>query len=397
MTYLILDTNVWFYLANSYNPKNQNFEDDLHFKLVEMLAELVNNEEITILTNEIIIEEWKRNKEVAKNLIKKHQKSIEGNKGHVNNIKKFLVQEDKSALDDIFEKYINFLNQVIENNERHISQVETLLVNKTEKVEITQDILARAANRAINKLAPFKGDKSNSMADAVILLSSIEYLKKISKHSGWDEDQVEFYIFPSSTFVTINKGDFANPDNENEIHPELKPVLEEAKMEYEANIGRVLNTIKAELINRTELEQIEREMEEEYWIYCEVCDPDPERMYVNNIIEFGEPIKIDNELIEYNDPNQMKLFDLPAIENKEAKEVKRSDIKTVQFGSCTWCNAEYIKCQYCGTVNHVRDFIDDNRLECEGCNLTYEFIHRYIGDGMHETEIKIINEENEEE
>ena len=396
MIYLILDTNVWFYLANSYNPNNKNFDDGLHFKLVEKLSELVDSGEITILTNEIIIEEWDRNKEVAKNLIQKHRKSLEGNKGHISNIKKFLAEGDKTNLDSIFQNYSDNLNLVIENNEKHIAQVEDLLLNKTEKAEITQEIKAQAADRAIKKLAPFKGDKSNSMADAVILLSAIEHLKKVSIIPSWGEDEEDFHIFPNSTFVTINKGDFANPENENEIHPELKPVLEEAKVEYEANIGKALNNIKKELINREELEQIEREMEEEYWknvVYCEVCHPDPEKMYVNNIIEFGEPTEIENELIEYHDPNQMKLFDLPATEEKD-EEIKKSDIDTVQFGNCTWCNAEYIKCQYCGTVNHA-EYLEDNKLHCEGCGLTYKFDFIYIGSGMTETEVKITYEEEE--
>lgn len=396
-----MDTNVWFYLANSYNPKNQNFDDGLHFKLVEMLAELVDNREITILTNEIIIEEWNRNKEVAKNLIQKYQKSFEGNKVHISNIKKFLAKEDKLVLDAIFENYSINLNHAIENNEKHITHVEDLLISKTEKVEITQEIKARAADRAIKKLAPFKGDKSNSMADAVILLSAVEYLKKLSIFLPWVKNEGDFHVFPNSIFVTINKRDFANPDNENEIHPELLPILGEAKIEYNANVGKALNAIMKELINREELEQIEREMEEEYWrdvVYCEMCYPDPEKTYVNNIIEFEEPIPLKNELIVFHDPNQMKLFELPEIidriENKEYN-VKESDINTVQFGNCTYCNTEYIKCQYCRTANHIGDFLEGNRLICEGCGMTYKFDFIYIGSGMYETKVKIINDEEE--
>lgn len=395
MVYLILDTNVWFYLANSYNPKNKDFDDGLHFRLVEILSELVDKGEVVILTNEIIIEEWNRNKEVAKNLIQKYRKSLEGNKGHFSNIKKFLEEDYKVALDTIFVNYSKNLNLVIENNEKHIAQVEDLLLNKTEKIEITQEIKARAADRAIKKIAPFKGDKSNSMADAVILLSAIEFLKKVSIFPPWYGDEEDFHVFPNSIFVTINKGDFANPENENEIHPELKSVLEEAEVEYEANIGRALNAIKEELINRKELEQIEREMEEEYWKnldYCELCFPDPEKTFVNNIIHFSNPTFIENELIEFHDPNQIKLFDLNMVEKKGVEKLKKSSINTIQFGNCTWCNAEYIKCQYCGTVNHAES-LEENKLHCEGCGLTYKFYYRYIGSGMTETEVKIIDEE----
>ncbi|MBP6236433.1 MAG: DUF4935 domain-containing protein [Saprospiraceae bacterium] len=390
-----MDTNVWLYLANSYNPKNKAFEDGLHFRLVEILTELVVNREIVILTNEIIIEEWNRNKEVAKNLIQKYRKSLEGNKGHFSNIKKFLEEVDKVRLDAIFENYTKNLNHVIDNNEKHIAQVEYLLLDKTEKIEITQEIKARAAERAINKLAPFKGDKSNSMADAVVLLSAIEHLKKVSIVPTLGDYEEHFYIFPNSTFVTINKGDFANPENENEIHPDLKSVLDEAKIKYEANIGKVLNAIKNELINRNELEQIELEIDEEYWKnvdYCELCFPDPEKSYVNNIIHFSELTFIDNELVEYHNPNQLKLFDSQMTVKREDEEIKKSDINTIQFGNCAWCNAQYIKCHYCGTVNHA-EYLEQNTLHCEGCGLTYKFNYRNIGSGMTETEVKIIDEE----
>ena len=150
MIYLILDTNIWLYLANSYNPKKESFDDGLHFKLVENIERFVNEEKITILTNEIIIEEWDRNIETSKNLIKKHKKSVEGNKGCITNIKKILDKPDKEVLDSIFNNYSLKMQQVIEKNENHISQVQGLLSN-AEKVEVSDSIKAAGADRALKK------------------------------------------------------------------------------------------------------------------------------------------------------------------------------------------------------------------------------------------------------
>ena len=402
LTYLILDTNIWIYLANSYNPKNENYEDGLHFKLVESLKKLIDSGDIINLTNEIIIEEWQRNKENAKKLIEKHKKTFQGNKGSVKNIKKYLESDDKNNLEEIFNKYSENIQKVIQDNERHINEVEELLINKSTKIEIPDKVKVIAAERAIKKLAPFKGDKSNSMADAVILLGSIKYLKEISRRPSWEEGEDNFFIFPESIFVTNNKGDFANPDNESEAHEELKPLFDEVQMKYEMNIGKIINKAHADLIAYEEIQQIERDLEEaEYWknvIHCEVCYPDPEKMYVNNVVEFGEPVEIENEMNEKDNPDQLKLFTIEPIDKKrEEEKIKQSDINTVQLGSCTYCSSEYIKCQCCGTANNYGDFLEGNRLECEGCGMIYQIDYHYIGSGMHEEEIKIVPDRNEEE
>lgn len=354
MIYLILDTNIWIYLANSYNPKNENYEDGLHFRLVKALKRLIDSGDFIILTNDIIVEEWQRNKAVAEKLIEKHEKTLQGNKGSIKNIKKYLDVAEKEKIDEIFGKYSDNIQKAIQDNERHIAEVEDLLINKTEKIEIPDDIKVKAANRAIDKLAPFKGDKSNSMADAIILLSSIEYLKNISRRQSWEETEEDFYVFPESMFVTNNKGDFANPDNENEAHPELKPLLEEVQMKYEMNIGKIINKAHADLLAYEEIQQIERELNYEYeknLVFCEDCFPDLEKMIFDNTVEFGEPFQIRNEMIERIDPNQLRLFELESTQKVVSKEEpRRVDINTVQLGNCNYCNSEYLKCQYCGTI-----------------------------------------------
>lgn len=398
MIYLVLDTNVWFYLANAFNSSKKKFDDGLHFKLVLILKRLVANGDISILTNPIIIEEWGRNKEVANRLISKHKKTLEGHRGTIKNIGKYIEKDQRLLLNDIFNNYEDQIKKVISDNKNHILEVEDLLLNKTQKIEITNEIKLIAANRAIKKLAPFKGDKSNSMADALILLSSIDYIKKISVFPVSIVDK-EASLFPNSIFVTINKNDFGNPNNENEIHPELRYLLEEVKMKYEPNVGTVINQVEDDLFKQEEIKQIEREMEAEYWrniAYCTVCFPDPEKTFIQNIVDFSEPIYIENEMREPEDPNQLKLLKIDPIEVSNYKENKnKRDIDTVQIGYCNCCNSQHIKCQYCGTVSNVEECLDGDKLQCEGCETSYQIRYQSIGNGMQELEFKIVDDGSE--
>jgi len=399
MIHLILDTNVWFYLANSYNPLKQDFEGELHFKLISILIDLVNNNEITILANEIIIEEWNRNKEVANKLIQKYKSAVDGNKGHIRNMKAFLDKDDCLKLDEIFENYTDKVNQIIKNNENHVFLVEDLLLNKTKKIEVTNEVKVAAANRAIGKLAPFKGNKSNSMADAVILLSAIEF---IEKREFWVRYEGFRALPPKSIFITINKHDFADPEDESKVHPELRPLLATIGMDYESNIGKVINQVQNSLIEQEELDQIEREMEDAFWEshdICTVCYIDREKkIFHDNIIDFSEPIEIKNELIESIDSSQLKLFAWEADEGEINENLKkRHSVNTVRIGECRFCNAEYLKCQYCGTSNNIEELIEENKLQCEGCGMSYHIEYRYVGEEMYETEIKIMNMKIEEE
>jgi len=64
MIYLILDTNIWVYLANGLDPiENKDYDDDVHFGLLSSLKQLKENGDITVLVNDIVFREWMRNKE----------------------------------------------------------------------------------------------------------------------------------------------------------------------------------------------------------------------------------------------------------------------------------------------------------------------------------------------
>ena len=80
MIKILFDTNIWIYLANGYNflvketekskQYNAHQNDNPHFKFFEQLKSKVINNEIEIIINQIIIDEWNRNKNTLKMNIK---------------------------------------------------------------------------------------------------------------------------------------------------------------------------------------------------------------------------------------------------------------------------------------------------------------------------------------
>lgn len=387
MIYLILDTNVWFYLANSFNSVRKDYEDGLHFKLLATLNDLVDKREIVLLTNDIIIKEWQDNKKRAYILIEKYRKGTSDNSGPITNIKKFLPTEDSKQLSVLFEKYKANVEEIIENNEKHIESVENLLLKKCTRIEVSKDAKIEASDLAVNKLAPFIEGGKNSMADALILLSSIEYL--LDRRNKYMYD-FPLELFDYSIFITLNKLDFSDPSNSKIIHPDLEHILGRVKMQYEPNLGEALNRVKSDLFDKKELEQLEKEANEAYWdevVYCEMCDPNEGDSLTLNIIEFENPIPIENEL--YESPNQIKLFNPDSFSSNEDKD-PATDIHSAQIGYCSYCNAEYIKCQNCDTATHIPDHPDNVDIECEGCGINYKISHSYLGSGMTERDIRIV-------
>lgn len=81
---------------------------------------------------------------------------------------------------------------------------------------------------ALDQKAPFR-NKNNSVGDALILLSSVEYLKE------------ETIGITDSIFVSYNHTDFSKDENKDEIHEDLAHLLEEANMEFTRNIGEALH------------------------------------------------------------------------------------------------------------------------------------------------------------
>ncbi len=385
MIYLILDTNTWIYLANSKDPLTENFHDGLHFKLFEKLAKKVKDGSVQILINYLIKEEWERNKQHASGLVIKYENKLKSELAFFENIRKTINGKYNDELEKIKIEYQGSINTKIRENKTHIANVDQLL-NSSIEFKVSIEIKAFAADWSVEKKAPFKGEKKNSMADALILFSAIEYIKTISTINLCGEDVL--IDLPTSIFVSGNKGDFCSAKDDEIIHEDLEPHLSEVKMWFFRSLPSVLNFIDNTLFKETEIKEIEQEMDEffEYEddsCYCEICTFDDENQYIN-IVYFSNPEEILNEDEEAENPDQLKL------ELGLTPEVKKREITTtVQRGYCSWCNTEHIKCQNCGEVTAITVDIGDT-FECEGCGLIYMIMDKYVGNEWVE-KIKIVS------
>lgn len=339
MIYLILDTNIWLYLANGLDPITAKHHDDLHFKLLESLKELKDNNDICIIINEIIVEEWKRNKEHSKAKIKKLILKLENPDNSFTELKKYV----KSQTDDLKEEYIVGLQNDIKANEKHIQNVEDFLLKDCMMVDISQEIKVKIFDLSVLNKAPFH-NKKNNIADASILFSSTEYLND----KLWEDDV-------SAIFVSNNIDDFTDGKNKNDFHPDIKEIVGNNKIKYERVLPAALN------VSKSIIQEIEEHRRKEMWLesisfscrtpYCEGNEYFSPWGYLDHTLK----VKYDVDIVV--DPNQLVLF--------EDLEPIKKEIPTVKIGECINCGTSHVECPECGELTYIEDESDE--FECIEC------------------------------
>lgn len=209
---LVLDTNIWINHIAMDNPTG----------IFNELKYQIESEQVFILANEIIIDEWNRNKATTtKTIIKR----IKDQSKNALEIKEFLDIDDKTSLEKILSKYAQKENEREELAIKRIEDVEHMILNGTQ-TKITNEMKLKVVDWALKKRAPFKV-KNNSVGDALILLSSAEHRKTTNSPKGF--------------FVSFNHTDYADPTDKDIIDEDLQDLLEDSNMEYKRNIGEVLH------------------------------------------------------------------------------------------------------------------------------------------------------------
>ncbi len=149
MVYLIFDTNIWIYLANGHDPLSNSDNSNKHFEFLETLEFLRNENKIRILINDVILEEWNRNKANVYQKITKLQRKLDSADNSVKDILKYA-----SEFDGLAEKYKEGLNIEIEANKRHIQNVEDFLLSECINTGISDSLKLQVFELAINKDVP---------------------------------------------------------------------------------------------------------------------------------------------------------------------------------------------------------------------------------------------------
>jgi len=254
MTKILIDTCIWFDLAKTSKGE----------RILSLLEEFIKMDEASLVIPEIIITEFDRNKE---RIIIDAGKSLSS---HFDKVKEMIVKHGNEVNKDIVLSQLNDLNYKIpslgESVIESIQRIENLF-SQSEIIEITDEIKIRAAQRAIDKKAPFHLSK-NSMGDSIIIESYLDFKVK-------NESQ-EFKLI----FVTHNKTDFSlRNGNQKKPHEDLSDIFDSTKSQYYISLPEALNSINSELIEDiefendwyneprglTEMMEVERELEQKIW------------------------------------------------------------------------------------------------------------------------------------
>lgn len=220
MAGLIIDTSSWVELAK---PKYND--------LLSELEEQIDSGYLDVIYNQIIKDEWTRNK------VRIQDEIISSIRNHAKSalkISNFISKEEAEALKRIIEKYRDEEAMQVDLAKKHIDRVEKLL-NNGHMVPITDVLKIAVTDRAVLKRAPFHNSKNN-VADALIIFSAIDYIDK------------ERTIQNDLIFVSANHKEFADPTDSNKIHPEIKEDSKSVHLLFTNNIGQVLK-IKNEFVD----------------------------------------------------------------------------------------------------------------------------------------------------
>lgn len=353
--YIFLDTNNWIYLSNGFNIHSSK-HDELHLKVFETIRKRVDEGILVFLVNSIVLEEWERNKEQTTNQLKEIENKLRGHKGNLKSLQEFINSdieiEEISNLKTILEEKFK---EKIERHKTHILNVEHFLKNQTLIIPISDEIKIEATNLALEKKAPFIGDKKNSMADALLLLSSIEYLsenhKQLYTTLGFNGDE-EVLNFPDSFFVSSNKGDFSSPADKEKIHQDLEPFLKKTKTKFFFTLAKLIDFLEEKFLSEEEQYLIE---DVEYGIRCDCCH--------YSILKFSDFFKIYNPNKNFIEKNQLSFEFDEKEHNLKLIEEMTSPYSKIRTADCEECGAEFIEC-LCGELNSIEDY--DSILECVG-------------------------------
>ncbi|RIJ48750.1 hypothetical protein D1614_09475 [Maribellus luteus] len=382
-TFIFLDTNNWIYLSNGFNVLSNN-HDELHFKIFDIITKRVEDGSLVILVNDIVIDEWRRNKEIAEKQLKLLENKY---KSYANNIKaiKNFVGSGKKKFKKVQKALKDKYDKKVKQYREHVDKVEDFLLNKTVKIEVSDQVKVEASNLALEKKAPFIGDKKNSMADALILLSAIEHIyeNEKSEFPFLDEGDEPQFLLPKSCFVSSNSGDFSAPDNKENIHPDLEPYLSKTKTEFHYSLGKLINSLENEFLTIEEIEEIEHFDDR---IHCPQCQYE----YYPSV-DFSDYFDIIDPNKAYYDKNQIRIS-FPDTDDVEIPDDMTSQSIRIRTAECNYCGTSFFECP-CGELIPVEW---SDRFECPGgCGTIYNVsTDAYRGEGINSFEVEIVKVEH---
>jgi hypothetical protein len=222
---LLVDTCVWLDIAK--DPKQAS--------VLDVLSEMIRLGMITLIVPRPILDEFQRNRErIAKESVKSlstHFRLVRNAVGKIGGDKK-KVETVLAHLEDVDHK-IPIIGGTATDTLNYIER----LLTSFPVVEITEAAKLRAAQRALEKKAPFHHGR-NSMADAIIIETYADCVRAKA------EAGVRF------AFVTHNKSDFSAENGNHKIpHPDLANLFTRIRSLYFISLPETLRRIEPSLVS----------------------------------------------------------------------------------------------------------------------------------------------------
>ena len=340
MVNLILDTNTWIYLSNGFNTETHRNDEELHFQMAKWILENIGNGKCRIFSNYIIKIEWERNKEKTNDSINRHKKELMNKE---NELKKKRKLPDFIKFSEEFRKTENEIKDKISKNKIHIKTIEDVLNNSIE-IQVNDKQKLKAVDLAINKRPPFH-HKDNSVADAIIFLSTVDYFY-------YDE---EFGI-DNTIFISNNTSDFSKSVTNKELHPELARMLSDKPIVFETNLAQALN-LGDEIISKYQ-KLIDYRNFGGCLMDCKGVE------YGMGEVEFKHFVEIAINKSGYKYIPEQLLLNFgkdDKITADELKAIEKSNYMRIEIRECDFCNATHLRCD-CGEEH--ASYGDDIKCSC---------------------------------
>lgn len=283
---LLIDTSVWLDLT----------KDPRHLPLLDALSAMIMAGEVELILPQIILDEFARNRE---RVMASSRASLSSHFKRVRDaISQFGPEETRDEL----------LNQLSEIDHRIATRGEAVneavaltekLFGTIEPIPTNDNIKARAADRAIAKIAPFHR-QINGIGDAVIIETYIDVL------AHRDADSI-------LAFVTHNIHDFSQKGADTRLpHPDLATLFDERHSRYSTNLGALLNEYASDLIEDT---TIDREYSQTSRALSELLEAENKlttqiwygrKWGIIDAVESGKEVRVPREVWEAATPEERR-------------------------------------------------------------------------------------------
>ena len=226
---ILLDTCVWLDLAKDHRQE----------ALLTSLEALVQKGEVFLVVPRIVITEFARNKT---RIVEESGRSLSGSLKRAREILGKLGEGrgKRLALEHLAE-IDHKLPRLGESAIESIGRIEKLF-SYAQTVEISESVMVRAAQRAIDRRAPFHRQR-NGIDDAML----------IEIYSDVVQDKAPSGI--RFAFVTHNTKDFSHPTEDNRLpHPDIAGLFSRIKSLYMTSLAQTLRRVAPQLVTDMMLE-----------------------------------------------------------------------------------------------------------------------------------------------